>query len=75
MHTLFNREHNRIAAALKSLNPTWSDNALYYEARRINIAQYQHIIFNEWLPVATGSASLKPLTSGFYSGYNNAVHN
>merc|ERR1719483_854081 len=48
LHTLFMREHNRIAVKLANLNNRWNDEKIYPEARRINIAQYQHIIFKEW---------------------------
>merc|ERR1712192_292250 len=29
------------------------------EARRINIAEWQHIIFNEWLPITLGTTYMK----------------
>merc|ERR1712029_729541 len=51
LHTLFMREHNRIATQLASINPSWSDDKIYQEARKINVAEYQHIIFKEWLPI------------------------
>ena len=54
LHTLFMREHNRIAAELTRLNPRWSDDKIYQEARKINVAEYQHIIFKEWLPIIIG---------------------
>jgi len=69
MHTLWMREHNRIARQLVFHNPTWLDDRIYEEARRIVIAEYQHIIFNEWLPLIVGTELMQkfglfPLTSG-----------
>ena len=74
LHTLFMREHNRVASQLAALNPDWDSETLYQEARRVTVAEYQHILFKEWLPIIIGttfmtSYGLFPRESGFSSDY------
>ncbi|CAL4080234.1 unnamed protein product [Meganyctiphanes norvegica] len=59
IHTVFMREHNRVARELQRINPGWSDEALFQEARRIVVAEYQHITYNEWLPIIVGSQFMR----------------
>lgn len=68
MHTLFVREHNRIAGELVTVHPTWTDEQLYQRAREINIAQYQSIIYNEYLPSLLGLDALPE-----YSTYDESI--
>lgn len=79
VHILFAREHNRIADILSQINPRASDETLYQEARRIVIAEMQHIVYNEYLPSVIGSMQMKrfrlvPQHHGYSSDYNSEVN-
>jgi peroxidase len=50
-HTLYLREHNRIARQLAIVNPHMSDEDLFELTRRINIANYQNMVYFDWLLV------------------------
>ena len=54
VHTVMMREHNRIARALKQLNPLWSEEVLFQETRSIVIAELHHITYTEYLPAMLG---------------------
>ncbi|XP_072384159.1 salivary peroxidase/catechol oxidase-like [Diabrotica undecimpunctata] len=49
MYTLWIREHNRIAVELSRVNKHWDDERVFQEARKIVIAEIQHITYYEWL--------------------------
>lgn len=68
MHTVFYREHNRVVAILTDLNPHWDGERLYQEARRIVIAEWQHIVYSEYLPKILGADFL-----GEYVDYDSTV--
>lgn len=51
------KEHNRVAVNLAELNKHWNDEVLFYESRRIVIAELQHITYNEYLPIVIGEVS------------------
>jgi len=54
MHLLWARQHNLVADQLAELNPSWEDERVFQEARRIVVAQLQHITYAEFLPVLLG---------------------
>ena len=54
MHTIWMRMHNLMSENLKKLNPYWDDEKLFQESRKMCSAMYQHIIYNEYLPVLLG---------------------
>lgn len=54
LQILYARQHNRVARELRNLNPDWDPETVYQEARRVIVAQHQHIIYNEYLPVVLG---------------------
>ena len=78
MHTVWMNEHNRVADELARKHRSWNDEKLFQEARRIVIAEYQHIIYSEWLPKIIGpeymdSLGLWPLTKGYSDTYDGMI--
>ncbi|CAG4982446.1 unnamed protein product [Parnassius apollo] len=79
MHTLMAREHNRVAEGLAAVNPHWDDETLFQEARRINIAEIQHITYNEFLPILLGKDVMEKFglvleKQGYWDGYDPEVN-
>ena len=74
MHTVWVREHNRIATELargypRPLKGRMYDEMIYQSARAIVIAQIQAITYNEFLPTVLGADALEP-----YRGYDRSVN-
>ena len=59
MHTVFAREHNRLAKAIKAVAWQKSDEAIMYEARRYVVAQMQNIVYSEFLPAILSKNDLE----------------
>lgn len=79
LQTIWMREHNRIADYLAHANPKWDDEKVYQETRRIVIASFQHITFNEFLPVLLGrdkmhKYGLDLVAKGYYEGYDPKIN-
>jgi hypothetical protein len=68
MHTIWVREHNRLARQIRRANDDLTDEAIYQKARALVTAQIQAITYNEWLPALLGPHSLAP-----YTGYDDSV--
>jgi len=62
-HTVFVREHNRLADIIKAENPALTDEQIYQKARKIVGSEIQAITYNEYLPSLGVNLSA-------YSGYN-----
>ena len=58
MHTLWVHEHNRLARILKFINQQWDSERIFQEARKIVIAELQHITFYEFLTKLLGKNAL-----------------
>ncbi len=67
--TLFMREHNFWVGTLKGQHPDWTGDQLYNMAKAITTAEYQNIVYQEYLPVLLGPGVIGP-----YRGYNSSVH-
>jgi len=73
--TVFLREHNRLAAVKKAEQPSWSDEQVFQWARKMNIAQYQHIVYEEYLPAILSPAHMQHMKKYKYNHLTNANTN
>uniref|UniRef100_A0A7G3ADF7 Putative chorion peroxidase n=1 Tax=Lutzomyia longipalpis TaxID=7200 RepID=A0A7G3ADF7_LUTLO len=79
VHILYAREHNRVAAELARLNPHWSDDLLFVEAKRIVVAELQFVAYSEFLPLIIGTETmarfgLNVRTDGYSDDYSTDVN-
>ena len=68
MHTLFMREHNRLAGEIAAADPSVTGEEIYQRARQFVRALMQGITHNEFLPALPGPNALAP-----YAGYSFTV--
>jgi peroxidase len=69
LHTMWAREHNYQVDKLKDYMPNASNDELFKAARLIVEAEYQNVVFNEYLPQLLGAENIPE-----YLGYNSAVN-
>merc|ERR1739838_58191 len=72
IHTLWLREHNRIARGLKEVNPHWTGEIVYQEARKIVGAYHQVVNWKEYLPKIIGAEGVQLM--GNYTGFKDDVN-
>ncbi len=75
MHTLWLREHNRLADQLAQENPEWSDAQLYQRARRIVSAEMQAITYQEFLAALLGPFAPKVEDAVYDPALNGTLFN
>ena len=68
MHTLFVREHNRLAELISRKDPNLTGEEIYQEARQLVGAEMQVVTYREFLPALLGRNALKE-----YRGYDPTV--
>lgn len=68
MHTVWIREHNFQVDYLKEQHPDWTNDQLFEAAKIIVEAEYQNIVFNEYLPLLLGADNIPD-----YQGYDDSI--
>jgi hypothetical protein len=74
MHTIWVREHNRIATLLQERRPEASVEEIYEQARRLVIAEIQIITYDEYLPALLGADTM-PEYEGYDPTVNPSIYN
>ena len=69
MHTIWVREHNRIATILQAQQPQSDVEDIYEQTRRLVIAKLQIITYDEYLPALLGENTMPD-----YQGYDDDVN-
>jgi len=69
MHTLFVREHNRIAQIVMDEYPDAEPDEVFETARRLLVGKIQYITYNEWLPALIGANAIPD-----YTGYDDTIN-
>ena len=76
LHTIFVREHNRVAAEIRREERSWGDEKVFQEARRLVVAELQNIIYSEYLPLVLGDNTLAHAADSEYDDtVDTSIHN
>ena len=75
MHTLFVREHNRIARRIVHFYPEASDEQVFQLARRLVTAEIQMVTYEEFLPALLGPQAPSPLSGSYDPRINPTLAN
>uniref|UniRef100_A0A1I7U2D7 Peroxidase n=1 Tax=Caenorhabditis tropicalis TaxID=1561998 RepID=A0A1I7U2D7_9PELO len=75
VHTIFIKEHNRLADEVRAARPRMSDEQIFQLVRKIMIAKWQHIVYNEYIPKylprrIIRNFGLTPMRNGVHRGYS-----
>lgn len=68
VQTLFMREHNHQVDLAQAAHPEFTADQLFNQARAITTAEYQNILYQDWLPTLLGNGAIDK-----YHGYNPKV--
>ena len=72
----FEKIYSRVATEIKSIQPSWNDEKIYQETRRIVVAELQNIVYKEFLPIVLGSDTVPHALNSVYDDNEDAsVHN
>ena len=65
VHTIWAKEHNRIASKLHEKHPDWSHDKIFHTTKITVEALMQQVVYKEWLPLLVGKHAMPE-----YYGYN-----
>lgn len=73
-HTIWFRNHNWHVDQLRAQNSAWSEEQLYQAARALNEAEFQKIVYDEYLPSLMGDNALSAY-NGFQADVDPSIIN
>ncbi|MCA9076802.1 MAG: peroxidase [Planctomycetaceae bacterium] len=75
LHTLFVREHNRLATLIALRDPLATDEEIYQLARKIVGAEMQLVTYQEFLPALLGPAAPNVSSAAYDSAVDSSINN